>query len=134
MKEEEVVVQVDKKELKFTNIQKFYWNKEKIRKGDLLNYYHTMAEYILPYMKDRPQSLNRHPNGIEGENFYHKDMKGKLEDWMKTHRRFSESVGENKEFLVCTNEASLLYMANLGCIEMNPWHSRIQKPDFLIGL
>jgi bifunctional non-homologous end joining protein LigD len=81
-------------------------------------------------MVNRPQSLNRHPNGVEGENFYHKDMKGKVEPWITTHRRFSESTGENKDFLVCNGEASLLYMANLGCIEMNPWHSRIQSPDY----
>jgi bifunctional non-homologous end joining protein LigD len=80
-------------------------------------------------MKNRPQSLNRHPNGIDGESFYHKNMKGKIPPWLKTHRRFSDSTGVNKDFLVCTNEASLLYMANLGCIEMNPWHSRYQKPD-----
>lgn len=129
MTSEHALVQVEQHELKFSNIQKFYWTKEKIRKGDLLNYYHGVAPYILPYMVNRPQSLNRHPNGIEGENFYHKDMKGKLEPWTRTHRRFSESTGEHKDFLVCNGEASLLYMANLGCIEMNPWHSRIQNPD-----
>ncbi|HVG12051.1 MAG TPA: DNA ligase D, partial [Flavisolibacter sp.] len=130
MTEEHALVQVEQHDLKFSNIQKFYWTKEKIRKGDLLNYYHAVAPYILPYMINRPQSLNRHPNGIEGENFYHKDMKGKVEPWITTHRRFSESTGENKDFLVCNGEASLLYMANLGCIEMNPWHSRIQSPDY----
>ncbi len=125
----EVVLSVDNLTLKFTNIQKWYWKKERLRKGDLLNYYHAVAEYMLPYMKDRPQSLHRHPDGIDGPGFYHKDMKGKVERGLQTHRRFSESAGEYKNFLVCTNEASLLYMANLGCIEMNPWHSRIQTPD-----
>ncbi len=129
LSQKEAHVMVDEQELKLSNIQKLYWKSEGITKGDLLNYYHSIAPYILPYMKDRPQSLNRHPNGIEGNSFYHKDMKGKGESWLKTHRRFSDSRGEIKEFLVCTNEASLLYMANLGCIEMNPWHSRIQKPD-----
>ena len=127
--QKDALVRVNGHDLKFSNIQKIYWPKEKISKGDLINYYHQVAEHIMPYMKDRPQSLNRHPNGITGESFYQKDMKGKVENWMKTHRRFSDSTGEDKDFLVCTNEASLLYMANLGCIEMNPWHSRIQKPD-----
>jgi len=125
----EAVVTIDGQNLKFTNLQKVYWPIGHIKKGDLLEYYHEIAPYILPYMKDRPQSLNRHPNGIEGKNFYHKDMNGKVESWLTTHRRFSDSTNENKEFLVCTSEASLLYMANLGCIEMNPWHSRIQLPD-----
>ena len=81
-------------------------------------------------MQNRPQSLNRFPNGINGESFYQKDMKGKVEGWLTTFERFSESVGESKDFLVCTNTASLLYMANLGCIEMNPWHSRISSPHY----
>jgi bifunctional non-homologous end joining protein LigD len=114
--------------LKFTNLKKLYWTKEKITKGDLLNYYHHIAPYMLPYMKDRPQSLNRFPNGINGKSFYQKDMKGKVEPWLTTFERFSEGSGDAKDFLVCTDAASLLYMANLGCIEMNPWHSRISSP------
>jgi bifunctional non-homologous end joining protein LigD len=89
-----------------------------------------MAPYILPYMLNRPQSLNRFPNGIKGESFYQKNMKGKVDKWLTTFERFSESDGELKDFLVCTNTASLLYMANLGCIEMNPWHSRVQSPHY----
>jgi bifunctional non-homologous end joining protein LigD len=114
--------------LKLTNLKKLYWTKEKITKGDLLNYYHHIAPYMLPYMKDRPQSLNRFPNGINGKSFYQKDMKGKVEPWLTTFERFSEGSGDAKDFLVCTDAASLLYMANLGCIEMNPWHSRISSP------
>jgi len=79
-------------------------------------------------MKDRPQSLNRFPNGITGKNFYHKNMGGQVEKWLHTFRRFSDSTTEPKDFLICTNTASLIYMANLGCIEMNPWHSRTQTP------
>ena len=126
--ETEKVVNLDGHDLKFTNLKKFYWPKEKITKGDLLNYYYSIADYIMPYMKDRPQSLNRFPNGINGESFYHKNMGGKVDKWLKTFERFSESSGEPKDFLICTNTASLVYMANLGCIEMNPWHSRVQAP------
>jgi bifunctional non-homologous end joining protein LigD len=84
---------------------------------------------MLPYMKDRPQSLNRHPNGINGKSFYQKNVTGKVPDWIETFPYFSEDDSEQKNFLVCTNEAGLLYMANLGCIEMNPWSSRVQSPD-----
>ena len=83
----------------------------------------------MPYMKDRPQSLNRHPNGIDGPNFYQKNVEGKVADWIKTYAYRSESDNQIKQFLVCTDEASLMYIANLGCIEMNPWHSRIESPD-----
>jgi len=116
-------------ELKFTNLDKLYWKKEGITKGDMLNYYAKIAPFILPYMKDRPQSMHRHPDGINGMSFFQKDIRGKVQEWMTTHESFSESTNETIEYLVCNDEATLLYMANLGCIEMHPWHSRKQKPD-----
>lgn len=115
--------------LKFTNLDKIFWPKEKFTKRDLLNYYYKVAPYMLPYLVDRPQSLNRHPNGINGESFYQKDVTGKAPGWVKTFPYYSEADHRKKNFLVCSNEASLLYMASLGCIEVNPWSSRIQKPD-----
>jgi bifunctional non-homologous end joining protein LigD len=115
--------------LKFTNLDKLFWPKEKVTKRDMLNYYYQVAPYMLPYMKDRPQSLNRHPNGINGKSFYQKDVTGKVPDWIATFPYHSDADGRDKNFLVCTDEASLLYIASLGCIEMNPWSSRIQTPD-----
>ncbi|MCF3107611.1 DNA ligase D [Niabella sp. CC-SYL272] len=114
--------------LKFTNLSKVFWPKEGYTKRDLFNYYYQVAEYMLPYLKDRPQSLNRFPNGINKPGFYQKDVKGKSPDWVKTFP-YTTSDGENKEFLVGDDEATLLWMAALGCIEMNPWFSRIQSPD-----
>lgn len=127
-KKESQIVTIDGHDLKLTNLKKIFWPKEKITKGDMLRYYYNIADYMMPYMKDRPQSLNRFPNGINGESFYHKNMGGKVDKWLKTFKRFSESSGEPKDFLICTDTASLIYMANLGCIEMNPWHSRVQSP------
>jgi bifunctional non-homologous end joining protein LigD len=95
----------------------------------MINYYYQVAPYMLPYMKDRPQTLNRHPHGIEGESFYQKDVKGKAPEWIDTFPYFSEREQKEKEFLLCTSEASLLYIASLGCIEMNPWSSRAKTPD-----
>ncbi|HEX3008039.1 MAG TPA: non-homologous end-joining DNA ligase [Bacteroidales bacterium] len=115
-------------ELKFTHLSKPYWPDEKITKRDMLNYYYQVAEYILPYLKDRPQSLNRFPNGIKGGSFYQKDVKGKAPDWIKTFP-YTNSEGEEKEYTVGWDEATLLWMASMGCIEMNPWFSRIQNPD-----
>jgi bifunctional non-homologous end joining protein LigD len=117
-------------ELKFTNLGKSYWPNEKITKRDLINYYYQVAPYMLPYLKDRPQSLNRHPGGITGPNFYQKDVTGKAPDWVDTFLYHSEDDKRDKHFLVAKDEASLLYMASLGCIEINPWSSRIQKPDY----
>lgn len=116
-------------ELRFTNLSKLFWPKEKFTKRDMINFYYQVAPYMLPYMKDRPQTLNRHPHGIEGESFYQKDVKGKAPDWIETFPYFSQREQKQKEFLLCTSEASLLYIASLGCIEMNPWNSRAQSPD-----
>ena len=128
--EESATVIIDEKELRLTNLKKVYWPVEKIDKGDLLNYYNQVAPFIMPYMLNRPQSLNRFPNGINGESFYQKNMSGKVDKWVKTFNRVSENSGEAKDFMICTNTASLIYMANLGCIEMNPWHSRVQLPHY----
>ena len=127
--DETQVRSINKHELKFTNLSKVFWPKDKITKRDLINYYYQIAPYMLPYMKDRPQSLNRHPNGINGESFYQKDVTGKVPDWISTFPYRSEDEDKDKNFLVCTDEASLLYIASLGCIEMNPWSSRLQYPD-----
>ena len=117
-------------EMKFAHLNKFYWPKEKITKRDLINYYYQAAPYILPYLKDRPQSMLRHPDGITKFSFYYKNIKGKAPEWLQTFDYHSESDGEDKEYLVAKDEASLLYMASIGCIEMNPWSSRIQNEDY----
>jgi bifunctional non-homologous end joining protein LigD len=116
-------------DLKFTNLSKIFWPEEKTTKRDMLNYYYQVAPYMLPYMKDRPQTLNRFPNGIYGKSFYQKDVTGKVPSWINTHEYYSEGDQRKKNFLVCTDEASLLYIASLGCIEMNPWSSRTETPD-----
>ncbi|HTF27850.1 MAG TPA: non-homologous end-joining DNA ligase [Flavitalea sp.] len=129
------VIKINGKELKFTNLDKIYWPKERIQKRAVLDYYHSIASYILPYIKDRPQSLNRYPNGIKGQSFYQKNIAGKFPGWIKTHDYKNTSKEGEKKFFVCFDEASLLYLANLGCIEINPWHSRVQNPgnpDFCI--
>ena len=127
--DETQVRKINGHELKFTNLSKIYWPKEKYTKRDMLNYYYQIAPYILPYLKDRPQSLNRFPNGIEGESFYHKNVTTGSPDWIKMEP-YTTSEGERKNFLVPQDEAAILYMANLGAIEMNPWNSTIHKEDY----
>ncbi|MCQ9634143.1 DNA ligase D [Chryseobacterium sp. WG23] len=116
-------------ELKFTNLDKLFWPKDKITKRDLINYYYQVAPFILPYLKDRPQSMNRFPNGIEGEGFYFKNVTDTAPDWATTYLYKSDSDNKDKHYLVGKDDATLLYMANLGCIEMNPWSSTIKKPE-----
>ncbi|MBW8683458.1 DNA ligase D [Chitinophaga rhizophila] len=126
--EETQVKKVNGHDLNFSNLSKVYWPGEGFTKRDMLNYYYQVAPYILPYLKGRPQSMNRYPNGITGHSFYQKDVTGKAPDWIKQFP-YHTSDGEDKNFLVAEDEASLLYMANLGAIEMNPWNSTIDNPD-----
>ncbi|MET3606965.1 bifunctional non-homologous end joining protein LigD [Mucilaginibacter rubeus] len=114
--------------LKFTHLNKLYWPEDGITKRDMFNYYHRVAPYMLPYLKDRPMSLNRYPGGIHGESFYQKNVRDKAPDWAKTMLH-TNGEGIDKAYLVGDDEATLLWMTTLGCIEINPWFSRVQSPD-----
>ncbi|WP_345028811.1 DNA ligase D [Ravibacter arvi] len=116
--------------LEFSNLKKVLWPDDGYTKGDMLMYYSTVARYILPYLKNRPQSLNRYPNGIKGGSFYQKDVTGKVPDWVEKFPYKTPEDRKQKHYMLCNNEAALLLMANLGAIEMNPWSSTIQKPDY----
>jgi len=121
--------------VKLTNLEKIYWPEEGYTKKDLIEYYKNISSFILPYIKERPQSLNRHPDGIKGESFFQKDIDPPYPSYIKVLDHYSKSTGKIINYLVCKDLNSLLYMANLGCIEINPWASRtsnLNKPDFLI--
>ncbi|MHB9155816.1 MAG: non-homologous end-joining DNA ligase, partial [Endomicrobiales bacterium] len=121
--------------VRLTNKNKVFWPDEGYTKNDLVSYYRDIAGVILPYLKDRPQSLNRHPDGIYGKSFIQKDVRGKVPQWVRTVPVYSPSDRRELEYLLCQDEGALLYMANLGCIEINPWHSRLprlEKPDYLV--
>lgn len=118
------------KNVKCTNLTKVYWPDEGYTKGDLISYYLSISKYILPYLKNRPQSLNRHPNGIKAKGFYQKDMDvNQLPSWVKTVKLYSKSNDDYIDYLICNDAATLVYMANLGCIEINPWHSTYMNPE-----
>ncbi|WP_163397587.1 DNA ligase D [Flavobacterium fluviatile] len=129
-------LKIGKTILHLTNQKKIYFPKDGITKGDVVQYYNEVADLILPYLKNRPESMNRYPNGIDGSSFYQKDVDtDKVPSWLKTKKIFSESNNENINYLICNNKETLIYMANLGCIEMNPWNSTIQNienPDWLV--
>jgi bifunctional non-homologous end joining protein LigD len=114
----------------FSNLGKVYWKATKehgnITKGDLIGYYEAISELILPHLKDRPLSLSRYPDGIEGKSFYHKDWSMSKPDYVITVPVYSERRAEPINYLVCNNKKSLLWIANLGAIEMHPWYSRIK--------
>src|SRR4029078_9442850 len=123
-------------ELSLTNLDKVYFPEEGYTKGDILDYYRAMAKVLLPYLKDRPMNLNRHPNGIHQKNFYQKDIgKNNPPAFVNTAIVRAESDGDDVEYVVCQNLDTLLYVANLGCIEINPGNGRVDDldhPDYLI--
>jgi len=117
-----------------TNVNKIFWPKDNYTKGDVINYYESIAPTILPYLQDRPMVLNRHPNGIEQENFFQKQVDLKhLPSWIETIR--VKHKERSVDYLLVQNLETLLYVANLGCIELNPFSSRslhLENPDYLI--
>lgn len=120
---------------RFSHLDKIFWPKERFTKGHVIRYYDRVADLILPYMRNRPLVLNRHPNGIKGASFFQKNVNPKyLPPFVKSVSIRAKSTGRNVHYVVCNNKQTLLYLANLGCIEMHPWNSRtgrINCPDYL---
>ncbi|KDN55662.1 DNA ligase D [Flavobacterium seoulense] len=134
--EKDYDLKIGKTILHLTNQNKIYFPDDEITKGEIVQYYNEVADLILPYLKNRPQSMNRFPNGISESGFYQKDVDvEKIPSWLKTEKIYSESNDKHLYYLICNNKQTLLYMANLGCIEINPWNSTIKKienPDWLV--
>jgi bifunctional non-homologous end joining protein LigD len=133
--EKEKEVTLDKHTVKLTNQNKIYFPKDGITKGEVIEYYQSVASYILPYLKNRPLSLNRFPNGIEEQGFYQKDAGDNMPDWIKTTKVYSESNDKYIDYVYCNDKATLAYLNNLGCIDMNPWNSALpdlEHPDYLV--
>jgi len=123
--------------LLFSNLDKIFWNETKdhkvLTKGDLIDYYEKISECILPYLKDRPLSLSRYPDGALGKHFYHKNWVKEKPEYVETVKVYSESSGGIINYIVCNNKDTLLWLANLGCIEMHPWYSRVKDFDSCKG-
>jgi len=133
--EKEKEVTLNRHTVKLTNQDKIYFPKDGITKGDVIEYYQSVAEYILPYLKNRPLSLNRFPNGIEEQGFYQKDAGDNMPEWIKTTEVYSESNDKYIDYVYCNDKATLAYLNNLGCIDLNPWNSTLpdlEHPDYLV--
>jgi bifunctional non-homologous end joining protein LigD len=125
----EALVEVDGRRLKFTNLNKVLFPKDGYAKRDLIGYYDSVAPFLLPHLKDRPLSLKRYPNGIHEQYFFQKDSPASFPDWL----RF-ETI-EDTRFVLADDRAALLYLANLGCIDQNPFMSRVGSlgnPDWIL--
>jgi bifunctional non-homologous end joining protein LigD len=120
--------------LRLSNLDKPFWPEEGITKGDLLAYYRDVAPAVLPHLRGRPFTMRRYPDGWRGKSFFQKDAPKHMPDWIET-RRFQVSTRarppERKwiDFPVVNDELALLWMVNMGCIDLNAWYSRVDRPD-----
>ena len=120
--------------LKLSNLDKPFWPEEGITKGDLIAYYRDIAPVLVPHLQDRPFTMKRYPDGWNGKFFFQKDAPKHMPDWIPT-RQFEASTRDKPpqrrliDFALVNDELALLWMANMGCIDMNTWYSRVDKPS-----
>jgi bifunctional non-homologous end joining protein LigD len=122
-----------KRVLKLSNLDKVFWPEEGITKGDLLAYYRAVAPAIVPHLKDRPFTMKRYPDGWKGSHFFQKDAPKHMPEWIPT-RAFLSTSRESRQkrtisYPLVNDELALLWMVNMGCIDMNAWYSRVDKPE-----
>jgi len=124
-----------KRTINFSNLRKVYWPDEKYTKGDLIDYYRAVAQWILPYLRNRPVVMTRYPDGIDGKMFYQKDAPEFAPEWLRTVSIWSEDTQREIRYFVCDDEDALVYIANLGSIPLHLWASRVgslELPDWCV--
>lgn len=135
IRDKRVSVIVGSRKVSISNLDKVLWPKEGLTKGELIEYYAAISKFLLPHLSDRPLSLVRFPHGISQEGFYQKDAPQGTPDWVRIAPVWSKDKDSYINFVLCDNIETLVWMANLGVIEINPWLSRYQtleNPDFAI--
>jgi bifunctional non-homologous end joining protein LigD len=123
------------RQVPFSNLDKIFWEEERYTKGDLIEYYRSISDWLLPYINDRPVVLTRFPDGIKGKSFYQKDAPPFIPGWVRTERMWSEHSQREIDYFVCDDLESLLYLINLGSIPIHMWMSRasrLQQPDWTL--
>jgi bifunctional non-homologous end joining protein LigD len=130
----EDVIRAGGRELRLSNLDKPFWPAEGITKGDLLRYYRAVAPVLLPHLKDRPFTMRRYPDGAYGEAFFQKDAPKHMPEWIPTFHALVSARDRARtkkwiDFPLVNDELALLWMVNMGCIDMNAWYSRVDKPE-----
>ena len=113
----------------FSNIDKAFFPETPYTKGDLIQYYTSVAPVLLPHLAGRPISMSRYPDGITGPSFYEKRAPGHQPEWMSLAPVVSDSMGGTIDFLLADSVESLMWFANMGCVEVHPFHSRMEEPE-----
>ena len=128
----DLILKVGREQVSVTSLDRIYWPDEKLTKFDLLTYYLKVADYIMPYLQERPAILQRYPRGIKAPMFFQQDLDSAPE-FIKT-ARLTNQEGRQLDYGVYSTVGSLLHFVNLGTIEQHPWHSttkRLDKPDYI---
>ena len=129
-------LEVDDRELRLSNLNKVFWPDEGYTKGDLIAYYFNVAHLMLPHLSGRPLTMKRMPDGIDGPFFYEKSAPSHVPDWIGRCKVLSDDAKTGViDYMTIEDAAGLLFIANLGCIEFHPLHSRcedVEHPDYLL--
>jgi bifunctional non-homologous end joining protein LigD len=126
-------VEVDGRHVRLTNLEKVFWTDSGVTKGDLLQYYAEIAPALLPHLRDRAMVMKRYPHGIDGDFFFMKRAPPGRPDWIETCA-IEHASGSVIDFPMIQDTAALLWVVNLGCIDLNPWYARcdnVDRPDFV---
>lgn len=123
-----ITIVVEGKTLSLSHLNKVYFPEEEISKGELIQYYTEIAPLILPHLKNSPFVMVRFPEGISGEHFYQKECPSQAPEWVT--RYIDPHSKHGLTYLLCDQLSTLLYLTNLGCIEMHAWASSVLKPDY----
>src|SRR5467141_980019 len=129
----EVVLRFGKREVRLTNLRKLFWKKLKITKRDLLQYYADISPWLLPHVVDRAMVMKRYPNGAAGEFFFMKRAPSPRPEWIEICS-ISHGSGNIVDFPMIQDLPALLWVINLGCIDLNQWYARcddVDRPDYL---
>lgn len=121
-------IEINGRTIRLSNLEKVFWPEEGYTKHDLLQFYIEISPYLLPYLKDRPCSFQRFPDGIRGKRFYQKNAPGFAPQWLQTFPIPSEK--REIRYILVNNLETLVYVVNLACLEIHPWHSRTQTIHF----
>jgi len=130
---DDVVLTVDGREVRLTNVNKIFWKDEGITKGDLLQYYADVSQWLLPHLADRAMVMKRYPHGADGEFFFMKRAPSPRPDWINLCS-IEHSSGNVIDFPIIQDLPALLWVVNLGCIDLNQWYARcddVDRPDYV---
>jgi bifunctional non-homologous end joining protein LigD len=126
------VIKRGRRELRLSNLDKPFWPELGIAKGDLIAYYRDVAEVLVPHLRDRPFTMKRYPDGWQGKSFFQKNAPAHMPDWIpRAPFPASTRDGEKRiiDYALVNDDLALMWMANMGCIDLHTWASRVDRPD-----